>query len=104
MCVCCQELAFQPITTICSHNVCKVRPPASTAPLAPPPRRSRTGANLLSPPPPSSPQTCLQRSFRAKVYTCPACRHDLGKDYIMTQNTTLQKLLDQFFPGYSKGR
>ncbi|XP_011603223.1 E3 ubiquitin-protein ligase UHRF2 isoform X1 [Takifugu rubripes] len=71
MCVCCQELAFQPITTICTHNVCK---------------------------------TCLQRSFRAKVYTCPACRHDLGKDYIMTQNTTLQKLLDQFFPGYSKGR
>ncbi|XP_070780847.1 E3 ubiquitin-protein ligase UHRF2-like [Enoplosus armatus] len=71
MCVCCQELAFQPITTICSHNVCK---------------------------------TCLQRSFRAKVYTCPACRHDLGKDYVMTQNVTLQMLLDQFFPGYSKGR
>ncbi|KAM3599831.1 uncharacterized protein V6R79_012356 [Siganus canaliculatus] len=71
MCVCCQELAFQPITTVCSHNVCK---------------------------------TCLQRSFRAKVYTCPACRHDLGKDYIMVQNTTLQMLLDQFFPGYSKGR
>ncbi|XP_075900992.1 E3 ubiquitin-protein ligase UHRF2 isoform X3 [Nelusetta ayraudi] len=71
MCVCCQELAFQPITTVCTHNVCK---------------------------------TCLQRSFRAKVYTCPACRHDLGKDYTMTQNTTLQLLLDQFFPGYSKGR
>uniref|UniRef100_A0A672ZAJ5 E3 ubiquitin-protein ligase UHRF n=1 Tax=Sphaeramia orbicularis TaxID=375764 RepID=A0A672ZAJ5_9TELE len=71
MCVCCQELAFQPITTACSHNVCK---------------------------------TCLQRSFRAKVYTCPACRHDLGKDYAMTQNKTLQMLLDQFFPGYSKGR
>uniref|UniRef100_A0A7N6FF84 E3 ubiquitin-protein ligase UHRF n=1 Tax=Anabas testudineus TaxID=64144 RepID=A0A7N6FF84_ANATE len=71
MCVCCQELAFQPVTTVCSHNVCK---------------------------------TCLQRSFRAKVYTCPACRHDLGKDYVMTQNKTLQMLLDQFFPGYSKGR
>ncbi|XP_073333500.1 E3 ubiquitin-protein ligase UHRF2-like isoform X2 [Pagrus major] len=71
MCVCCQELAFQPITTVCTHNVCK---------------------------------TCLQRSFRAKVYTCPACRHDLGKDYMMTQNVTLQMLLDQFFPGYSKGR
>uniref|UniRef100_A0A3B4TKR1 E3 ubiquitin-protein ligase UHRF n=1 Tax=Seriola dumerili TaxID=41447 RepID=A0A3B4TKR1_SERDU len=71
MCVCCQELAFQPITTVCSHNVCK---------------------------------TCLQRSFRAKVYTCPACRHDLGKDYVMTQNKMLQMLLDQFFPGYSKGR
>ncbi|XP_068609034.1 E3 ubiquitin-protein ligase UHRF2-like [Brachionichthys hirsutus] len=71
MCVCCQELAFQPVTTTCTHNVCK---------------------------------TCLQRSFRAKVYTCPACRHDLGKDYAMAQNVTLQMLLDQFFPGYSKGR
>ncbi|XP_014883023.1 E3 ubiquitin-protein ligase UHRF2 [Poecilia latipinna] len=71
MCVCCQELAFQPITTVCSHNVCK---------------------------------TCLQRSFRAAVYTCPACRHDLGKDYVMNQNKKLQILLDQFFPGYSKGR
>lgn len=71
MCVCCQELAFQPITTVCSHNVCK---------------------------------TCLNRSFRAQVYTCPACRHDLGKDYAMSQNQKLQTLLDQFFPGYSKGR
>ncbi|XP_068430400.1 E3 ubiquitin-protein ligase UHRF2-like isoform X2 [Clinocottus analis] len=71
MCVCCQELAFQPITTACSHNVCK---------------------------------TCLQRSFRAQVYTCPACRHDLGKDYVMSQNVALQVLLDQFYPGYSKGR
>ncbi|XP_016114723.1 E3 ubiquitin-protein ligase UHRF2-like [Sinocyclocheilus grahami] len=24
MCVCCQELSFQPVTTECSHNVCKV--------------------------------------------------------------------------------
>uniref|UniRef100_A0A4W5M9B6 E3 ubiquitin-protein ligase UHRF n=1 Tax=Hucho hucho TaxID=62062 RepID=A0A4W5M9B6_9TELE len=71
MCVCCQELAYQPITTVCTHNVCK---------------------------------TCLQRSFRAEVYTCPACRHDLGKDYVMVLNKTLQLLLDQFFPGYSKGR
>uniref|UniRef100_A0A8C8M1A1 E3 ubiquitin-protein ligase UHRF n=1 Tax=Oncorhynchus tshawytscha TaxID=74940 RepID=A0A8C8M1A1_ONCTS len=71
MCVCCQELAYQPITTVCAHNVCK---------------------------------TCLQRSFRAEVYTCPACRHDLGKDYVMVLNKTLQLLLDQFFPGYSKGR
>jgi hypothetical protein len=38
------------------------------------------------------------------VYTCPACRHDLGKDYGMGPNKTLQILLDQFFPGYSKGR
>uniref|UniRef100_A0A671RWW2 E3 ubiquitin-protein ligase UHRF n=2 Tax=Sinocyclocheilus anshuiensis TaxID=1608454 RepID=A0A671RWW2_9TELE len=71
MCVCCQELSFQPVTTECSHNVCK---------------------------------TCLQRSFRAEVFSCPACRHDLGKDYVMSLNKTLQLLLDQFFPGYSKGR
>uniref|UniRef100_A0A3B1KF53 E3 ubiquitin-protein ligase UHRF n=1 Tax=Astyanax mexicanus TaxID=7994 RepID=A0A3B1KF53_ASTMX len=71
MCVCCQELALQPVTTACQHNVCK---------------------------------TCLQRSFRAEVYTCPACRHDLGKDYAMSLNKNLQQLLDQFFPGYSKGR
>ncbi|XP_023656899.2 E3 ubiquitin-protein ligase UHRF2-like isoform X1 [Paramormyrops kingsleyae] len=49
-------------------------------------------------------KACLQRSFRAEVYSCPACRHDLGKDYVMLLNKTLQGLLDQFFPGYSKGR
>lgn len=25
MCVCCQELVYQPVTTECLHNVCKVR-------------------------------------------------------------------------------
>ncbi|XP_031817809.1 E3 ubiquitin-protein ligase UHRF2 isoform X2 [Sarcophilus harrisii] len=71
MCVCCQELVYQPVTTECLHNVCK---------------------------------SCLQRSFRAEVFTCPACRHDLGRDYTMVPNKILQTLLDQFFPGYSKGR
>ncbi|XP_072008293.1 E3 ubiquitin-protein ligase UHRF2 isoform X2 [Engystomops pustulosus] len=71
MCVCCQELVYQPVTTACLHNVCK---------------------------------SCLQRSFRAEVYTCPACRYDLGKTYTMVPNKVLQTLLDQFFPGYSKGR
>uniref|UniRef100_A0A4W3HNW3 RING-type E3 ubiquitin transferase n=1 Tax=Callorhinchus milii TaxID=7868 RepID=A0A4W3HNW3_CALMI len=71
MCICCQELVFQPITTECQHNVCR---------------------------------SCLQRSFRAQVYTCPACRHELGKDYNMVPNKVLQSILDQFFPGYSKGR
>ena len=23
-CICCQELVFKPVTTVCSHNVCKV--------------------------------------------------------------------------------
>ncbi|KAM9329719.1 E3 ubiquitin-protein ligase UHRF2 [Gastrophryne carolinensis] len=71
MCICCQELVYQPVTTACFHNVCK---------------------------------SCLQRSFRAQVYTCPACRFDLGKTYSMVANKVLQTLLDQFFPGYSKGR
>ncbi|XP_058679649.1 E3 ubiquitin-protein ligase UHRF2 isoform X2 [Ammospiza nelsoni] len=71
MCVCCQELVYQPVTTECLHNVCK---------------------------------SCLQRSFRAEVFTCPACRYDLGKGYTMAPNKILQALLDQFFPGYSKGR
>ncbi|XP_043917019.1 E3 ubiquitin-protein ligase UHRF2 [Protopterus annectens] len=71
MCICCQELVYQPVTTECLHNVCK---------------------------------NCLTRSFRAEVYTCPACRHDLGKGYTMVPNKILQSLLDQFFPGYSKGR
>ncbi|KAJ7425405.1 E3 ubiquitin-protein ligase UHRF2 [Pitangus sulphuratus] len=48
--------------------------------------------------------SCLQRSFRAEVFTCPACRYDLGKGYTMVPNKILQTLLDQFFPGYSKGR
>ncbi|XP_053558538.1 E3 ubiquitin-protein ligase UHRF2 [Bombina bombina] len=49
-------------------------------------------------------KSCLQRSFRAEVFTCPACRYDLGKTYIMVPNKALQTLLDQFFPGYTKGR
>ena len=35
MCVCCQELAFQPITTACSHNVCKVCSSSFLSPLFP---------------------------------------------------------------------
>ncbi|CAJ1060810.1 hypothetical protein L3Q82_025664 [Xyrichtys novacula] len=71
LCICCQEVVFQPITTECQHNVCR---------------------------------ECLQRSFKAEVYTCPACRHDLGKNYSMTVNKPLQAILNQFFPGYSNGR
>uniref|UniRef100_A0A8C5DEF4 E3 ubiquitin-protein ligase UHRF n=1 Tax=Gouania willdenowi TaxID=441366 RepID=A0A8C5DEF4_GOUWI len=71
LCICCQELVYQPITTECQHNVCK---------------------------------ECLQRSFKAEVYTCPACRHDLGKNYSMAVNKPLQDILNQFYPGYSNGR
>uniref|UniRef100_A0A9J7YRH2 E3 ubiquitin-protein ligase UHRF n=1 Tax=Cyprinus carpio carpio TaxID=630221 RepID=A0A9J7YRH2_CYPCA len=71
LCICCQEVVYQPITTECQHNVCR---------------------------------ECLQRSFKAEVYTCPACRHDLGKNYQMTVNKSLQAILTQLFPGYSSGR
>uniref|UniRef100_A0A8C2ZBY7 E3 ubiquitin-protein ligase UHRF n=1 Tax=Cyclopterus lumpus TaxID=8103 RepID=A0A8C2ZBY7_CYCLU len=71
LCICCQEVVYQPVTTECQHNVCR---------------------------------ECLQRSFRADVSTCPACRHDLGKNYPMTVNKSLQDILHQFFPGYSSGR
>uniref|UniRef100_R4GA29 E3 ubiquitin-protein ligase UHRF n=1 Tax=Anolis carolinensis TaxID=28377 RepID=R4GA29_ANOCA len=47
---------------------------------------------------------CLDRSFRAEVYSCPACRYDLGKNYSMQVNEPLQSLLGQFFPGYGNGR
>nr|AWN02133.1 ubiquitin-like protein [Portunus sp. CY-2018] len=71
LCVCCQELVFQPVTTECAHNVCK---------------------------------TCLQRSFKAKVFTCPACRHDLGKDHKLEVNKPLSKCLLALFPGYDASR
>ncbi|MBN3319977.1 UHRF1 ligase, partial [Atractosteus spatula] len=71
LCICCQEVVYQPVTTECQHNVCR---------------------------------ECLQRSFKAEVYTCPACRHDLGKNYSMSINKPLQAILNQFFPGYSSGR
>ncbi|XP_076135214.1 E3 ubiquitin-protein ligase UHRF1 [Alosa pseudoharengus] len=71
LCICCQEVVFQPVTTECQHNVCR---------------------------------ECLQRSFKAEVYTCPACRHDLGKNHPMSVNKSLQAVLTQLFPGYSSGR
>ena len=36
MCICCQELACRPITTKCSHNICKVRHTFPTRLLATP--------------------------------------------------------------------
>ncbi|NWQ62009.1 UHRF1 ligase, partial [Neopipo cinnamomea] len=71
LCICCQEVVFRPVTTVCQHNVCK---------------------------------DCLDRSFRADVYSCPACRYDLGKTYSMEVNEPLQDILTQLFPGYGNGR
>ncbi|XP_062967736.1 E3 ubiquitin-protein ligase UHRF1 [Cynocephalus volans] len=70
-CICCQELVFRPVTTVCQHNVCK---------------------------------DCLDRSFRAEVFSCPACRYDLGRSYAMQVNQPLQNVLNQLFPGYGNGR
>uniref|UniRef100_A0A8C4NFK1 E3 ubiquitin-protein ligase UHRF n=1 Tax=Eptatretus burgeri TaxID=7764 RepID=A0A8C4NFK1_EPTBU len=49
-------------------------------------------------------KSCLQRSFRAEVFTCPICRYELGRGYSMCTNKPLQKLLNEFFPGYGNGR
>uniref|UniRef100_A0A8C0WH86 E3 ubiquitin-protein ligase UHRF n=1 Tax=Castor canadensis TaxID=51338 RepID=A0A8C0WH86_CASCN len=70
-CICCQELVFRPVTTVCQHNVCK---------------------------------DCLDRSFRAQVFSCPACRYDLGRSYVTQVNQPLQTILNQLFPGYGNGR
>ncbi|KAM9308657.1 E3 ubiquitin-protein ligase UHRF1-like [Gastrophryne carolinensis] len=71
LCICCQEVVYEPITTECLHNICK---------------------------------SCLDRSFKAAVHSCPACRHDLGKNYNMQVNRPLQAVLSQLFPGYERGR
>ncbi|XP_064626452.1 E3 ubiquitin-protein ligase UHRF1-like [Lineus longissimus] len=47
---------------------------------------------------------CLSRSFKAEVYSCPACREELGKDYSLATNATLGKILNRLFPGYENGR
>ncbi|KAK4320574.1 hypothetical protein Pmani_008578 [Petrolisthes manimaculis] len=47
---------------------------------------------------------CLQRSFKAEVFFCPACRYDLGREYKMDVNNPLNKLLIKLFPGYDSAR
>lgn len=116
MCICCQELACQPVTTPCAHNICKV------CRTALPPfictmqwgeggcEREVQGRYLwvLCWPTYSSPpfpfQSCLQRSFKAEVFSCPNCRHTLQKDLAMRVNTKLQQILINLFPGYEAGR
>ncbi|KAM4709156.1 E3 ubiquitin-protein ligase UHRF1-like isoform 1-T2 [Discoglossus pictus] len=71
LCICCQEVVYEPITTECMHNICK---------------------------------SCLDRSFKASVHSCPSCRYDLGKNYSLTVNKSLQTILSQLFPGYERGR
>jgi len=50
------------------------------------------------------PQSCLSRSFKAEVYSCPSCRHQLGKEYVISINKDLQTVLLDLFPGYTGGR
>lgn len=70
-CICCQEVVYHPISTPCSHYICK---------------------------------SCLQRSFKADIFTCPTCRYDLGKNYSLSFNKNLQAILLQVFPGYDASR
>ncbi|GIX98231.1 hypothetical protein CEXT_114282 [Caerostris extrusa] len=70
-CICCQEVVFIPITTICCHNICK---------------------------------SCLNRSFKAGVFSCPMCCQELQKTCINDTNKNLQNVLLCLFPGYDAGR
>ncbi|KAG8184485.1 hypothetical protein JTE90_002332 [Oedothorax gibbosus] len=70
-CICCQEVVFKPITTACSHNICK---------------------------------PCLERSFKAEVYSCPMCRQELEKSALTQGNKALKSALRALFPGYEAGR
>ncbi|XP_067677716.1 E3 ubiquitin-protein ligase UHRF1-like [Haliotis asinina] len=49
-------------------------------------------------------KSCLQRSFKAEVYSCPACRFELPQKYNMPVNTSLSAVLNHYFPGYEVGR
>jgi E3 ubiquitin-protein ligase UHRF1 len=40
---------------------------------------------------------CLERSFKAEVYTCPYCRNELGKDYVKTVNKECEAILKKLF-------
>lgn len=120
LCICCQEVVFQPITTECQHNVCRVRSVLLCRIVYAATSQHYVNEswvclntrltihcgilvsewNLFI----LDFQECLQRSFKAEVYTCPACRHDLGKNYSMTVNKSLQDILNLLFPGYSNGR
>ncbi|GLH14953.1 Ubiquitin [Gryllus bimaculatus] len=71
MCICCQELVYEPISTQCKHNFCF---------------------------------SCLKRSFKAEVYSCPTCRGDLGQNFKMDVNKPLSNCLLKLFPGYEVGR
>jgi len=47
---------------------------------------------------------CLDRSFDAKVFVCPSCRGELGKEYTKPVNKQLKENLNMIFPGYEVGR
>jgi len=49
-------------------------------------------------------QPCLQRAFKAEVYSCPTCRAELGKNYKMNINQNLAAALNGLYPGYESGR
>ena len=50
------------------------------------------------------PQSCIQRSFKAEVYSCPACRMELDDITPLHPNHNLMQVLGHFYPGYEVGR
>jgi len=49
-------------------------------------------------------KSCLQRSFKAEVYSCPSCRAELDKNMNQATNKELTDALNKLFPGYENGR
>jgi E3 ubiquitin-protein ligase UHRF1 len=41
--------------------------------------------------------SCLERSFKAEVYTCPVCRHELGKAYEKSVNKECEAAIKKLF-------
>jgi len=49
-------------------------------------------------------QSCLKRSFKASVYSCPTCRSNLADSCQLVVNDGLQSALSKLFPGYELAR
>lgn len=102
-CICCQDLIFQPITTECSHNFCKVTfvfcecLSLSDHTISCCVMQFIWLYIFLCPL-----QSCLSRSFSAGVKNCPMCRKELPDKLVVNQN--LHEALLHLFPGYEAGR
>ncbi|XP_040564804.1 E3 ubiquitin-protein ligase UHRF1 [Lepeophtheirus salmonis] len=47
---------------------------------------------------------CILRVFKEELYSCPSCRKELGRNYSIKVNKSLQTILRSMFDGYESGR